>query len=97
MQKLTHYAQFLMENSTTSAVRARSSLKNICKPKEEGDLVLRRLEEYQRVFLFKEGLELFICFWVSMICLVERKCVCKKVLLNHVRFSETIPHGEKHA
>ncbi|XP_048620920.1 uncharacterized protein LOC106363541 [Brassica napus] len=40
-------------NGTASAVGARVSWNNICKPKQEGGLGLRSLEEYQKVFELK--------------------------------------------
>lgn len=44
---------FLWNNSTTSAAGARVSWASICKPKKEGGLGLRRLEEFQKVFDLK--------------------------------------------
>ena len=46
-------ASFLWKNNTTSAAGARVSWENICKPKNEGGLGIRRLEEVQQVFELK--------------------------------------------
>lgn len=50
---------FLWKNSTTSAVGARVSWESICKPKAEGGLGLRRMEEYQKVFALKRVWDYF--------------------------------------
>ncbi|KAG2290102.1 hypothetical protein Bca52824_049706 [Brassica carinata] len=44
---------FLWKNRTSSAAGARVSWSDICKPKKEGGLGLRRLEEFQQVFNLK--------------------------------------------
>lgn len=44
---------FLWKNSTTSASGARVSWENICKPKAEGGLGIRKLEEFELVFRLK--------------------------------------------
>lgn len=44
---------FLWNNKTTSAVGARVSWESICKPKQEGGLGIRKLEDYQSVFQLK--------------------------------------------
>ncbi|KAG2276627.1 hypothetical protein Bca52824_059182 [Brassica carinata] len=44
---------FLWKNSTSSAVGARVSWVNICKPKSEGGLGIRQLEEFEMVFRLK--------------------------------------------
>ncbi|XP_048596269.1 uncharacterized protein LOC125578037 [Brassica napus] len=44
---------FLWKNSTTSAAGARVSWENICRPKQEGGLGIRRLEEFEKVFRLK--------------------------------------------
>ncbi|KAG2243811.1 hypothetical protein Bca52824_094351 [Brassica carinata] len=41
---------FLWKNNTTSAIGARVSWVNICKPKSEGGLGIRQLEEFEMVF-----------------------------------------------
>lgn len=46
-------AAFLWNNNTTSASGARVAWKDICKPKEEGGLGIRLLEEFQLVFGLK--------------------------------------------
>ena len=44
---------FLWNNKTTSASGARVSWESICKPKQEGGLGIRKLEDYQSVFQLK--------------------------------------------
>ena len=44
---------FLWKNSTTSAAGARVSWMHICRPKKEGGLGLRHLEEFEMVFRLK--------------------------------------------
>lgn len=44
---------FLWKNSTVSAAGARVSWENICKPKSEGGLGIRNLEEFEMVFRLK--------------------------------------------
>lgn len=44
---------FLWKNRTTSAAGARVSWKDICKPKKEGGLGLRKLDEFEMVFRLK--------------------------------------------
>lgn len=44
---------FLWKNSTSSAAGARVSWASICKPKKEGGLGIRRLEEFQKVIELK--------------------------------------------
>ncbi|XP_013589283.1 PREDICTED: uncharacterized protein LOC106297625 [Brassica oleracea var. oleracea] len=44
---------FLWKNRTSSAAGTRVSWSDICKPKKEGGLGLRRLEEFQQVFNLK--------------------------------------------
>lgn len=44
---------FLWKNSTSSAAGARVSWESICKPKKEGGLGIRRLDEFQKVFELK--------------------------------------------
>ena len=44
---------FLWKNSTSSAAAARVSWSDICKPKTEGGLGIRRLEEFEMVFRLK--------------------------------------------
>ena len=44
---------FLWKNNTTSAIGARVSWVNICKPKSEGGLGIRQLEEFETVFRLK--------------------------------------------
>ncbi|WZZ89725.1 hypothetical protein YC2023_118304 [Brassica napus] len=44
---------FLWKNNTTSAIGARVSWVNICKPKSEGGLGIRQLEEFEMVFRLK--------------------------------------------
>ena len=46
-------ASFLWKNSTSPSSRARVSWSNICKPKKEGGLRLRKLEEFDLVFKLK--------------------------------------------
>ena len=46
-------SRFLWKNSTTSAAGARVSWINICKPKSEGGLGLRKLEDFEMVFRLK--------------------------------------------
>lgn len=46
-------ASFLWKNRTTSASGARVSWEDICKPKNEGGLGIRRLEEFQLIFELK--------------------------------------------
>ena len=46
---------FLWKNSTTSAAGARVSWLNICKPKSEGGLGIRQLEEFELVFRLKRA------------------------------------------
>lgn len=44
---------FLWKNSTSSAVGARVAWINVCKPKSEGGVGLRRLEDFEMVFRLK--------------------------------------------
>ena len=44
---------FLWKNNTTSALGARVSWLDICKPKQEGGLGIRKLEEFEMVFRLK--------------------------------------------
>ena len=44
---------FLWKNSTTSAAGARVSWINVCKPKSEGGVGLRKLEDFEMVFRLK--------------------------------------------
>ena len=44
---------FLWKNNTSSAVGARVAWPNICKPKKEGGLGIRKLEEFEMVFHLK--------------------------------------------
>lgn len=44
---------YIGERNITSASGARVSWENICKPKQEGGLGIRRLEEFQAVFELK--------------------------------------------
>uniref|UniRef100_A0A0D3BYW5 Reverse transcriptase zinc-binding domain-containing protein n=1 Tax=Brassica oleracea var. oleracea TaxID=109376 RepID=A0A0D3BYW5_BRAOL len=50
---------FLWKNKTSSASGARVSWASICKPKKEGGLGLRRLEEFEQVFALKRVWNLF--------------------------------------
>ncbi|CAA7043519.1 unnamed protein product [Microthlaspi erraticum] len=46
-------AAFLWKNKTSNAVGARVSWKDVCRPKEEGGIEIRLLEDFERVFRLK--------------------------------------------
>lgn len=62
---------FLWKNRTSSASGARVSWSDICKPKKEGGLGLRKLEEFELIFRLKRLWNFFSnsgSLWVAWLC-----------------------------
>lgn len=84
---------FLWKNSTTSANGARVSWVNICKPKQEGGLGLRRLEEFQKVFELKRVLNYFADSGSLWVAWLHSNVFCRKSYWTSVdsqRLSPTV-------
>lgn len=70
---------FLWKNRVSSGAGARVSWESICKPKKEGGLGLRRLEEFEKVFALKRVWNLFSeagSLWVAWLQanVFDRRC-----------------------
>lgn len=84
---------FLWKNKAGSASGARVAWKDICKPKDEGGLGIRLLEEFEVVFRLKRIWNFFSnsgSLWVAW--LKGNICLRKSYWITHVanRFSKTI-------
>lgn len=84
---------FLWKNSTASATGARVSWGDICKPKKEGGLGLRKLEEFEMVFRLKRLWQFFSCsgsLWVPWLSNNRFGGRSNWLINDSQRFSKTV-------
>ncbi|VVB09120.1 unnamed protein product [Arabis nemorensis] len=86
-------AAFLWKNRTTTAVGARVAWKEVCKPKQEGGLGIRLLEDFAVVFQLKLIWNLFSNAWSLWVAWVKGNIFQRKsfwVTQDSPRFSRAI-------
>ena len=84
---------FLWKNNTSSAVRARISWSDICKPKTEGGLRIRKIEGFEMVFKLKRIWVFFSAsgsLWVPWLKSNRFGGRCIWLINDSPRFSKTV-------